>query len=88
MHVVHARIRVDADGTISGEAPQGVPPGEYDLRVYLERRDDQAVPAGVAIGEPGPLLEAEHVITVPEGPADQPVDLGVLEPGNAQRPGL
>ena len=23
MHVVHARIRVDADGTISGKAPQG-----------------------------------------------------------------
>jgi hypothetical protein len=33
MPVVHARIRVDADGTISGEAPQDVPPGEYDIRI-------------------------------------------------------
>jgi hypothetical protein len=29
MPVVHATIRVDADGTISGKAPRGVPPGEY-----------------------------------------------------------
>jgi hypothetical protein len=33
MPVVNARIRVDADGTISGKAPQGVPPGEYEAPI-------------------------------------------------------
>jgi hypothetical protein len=33
MPVVSARIRVDADGTISGKAPQGVPPGEYEAPI-------------------------------------------------------
>ena len=33
MPVVHATIRVDADGTISGKAPQGVPPGEYEAPI-------------------------------------------------------
>jgi hypothetical protein len=40
MPVVNARIRVDADGTISGKAPQGVPPGEYE--------------APIDVGEPEP----------------------------------
>jgi hypothetical protein len=33
MPVVTARIRVDADGTISGKAPRGVPPGEYEAPI-------------------------------------------------------
>ena len=33
MPLVHATIRVDADGTISGKAPQGVPPGEYEAPI-------------------------------------------------------
>jgi hypothetical protein len=33
MPVVHATIRVDADGTISGKAPRGVPPGEYEAPI-------------------------------------------------------
>jgi hypothetical protein len=35
MPVVNARIRVDADGTISGKAPQGVPPGEYEAPINV-----------------------------------------------------
>jgi hypothetical protein len=35
MPVVHTRIRVDADGTISGKAPQGVPPGEYEAPIKV-----------------------------------------------------
>jgi hypothetical protein len=35
MPVVHARIRVDADGTISGKAPQGVPAGEYETPIEV-----------------------------------------------------
>ncbi|MGH6919594.1 MAG: hypothetical protein ACREJ0_18030 [Geminicoccaceae bacterium] len=30
MPVVHATIRIDADGTISGKAPRKIPPGEYE----------------------------------------------------------
>lgn len=33
MPVVHARIRVDADGTISGKARPDVPPGEYEAPI-------------------------------------------------------
>jgi hypothetical protein len=35
MTVVHARIRVEADGTISGKAPQGLPAGEYDAPIEV-----------------------------------------------------
>jgi hypothetical protein len=38
MPVVTARIRVDADGTISGKAPQGVPPGEYEAPIDVAER--------------------------------------------------
>jgi len=33
MPVINAKIRVDADGTISSKAPQGVPPGEYEALI-------------------------------------------------------
>jgi hypothetical protein len=35
MSVVLARIRVAADGTISGRAPREVPPGEYQTPIRL-----------------------------------------------------
>ncbi len=35
MPVVNAKIRVEADGTISGKAPQGVPPGEYEAPIDI-----------------------------------------------------
>lgn len=35
MPVVHATIRVDADGTISGKAPREVPTGEYQARLEV-----------------------------------------------------
>jgi hypothetical protein len=38
MPVVHATIRVDADGTISGKAPRGVPPGEYEAPIDVPRQ--------------------------------------------------
>jgi hypothetical protein len=38
MPVVNAKIRVDADGTISGKAPRGVPPGEYEAPIYVSER--------------------------------------------------
>jgi hypothetical protein len=38
MPVVHATIRVDADGTISGKAPRGVPPGEYEAPIDIAER--------------------------------------------------
>jgi hypothetical protein len=38
MPVVHATIRVDADGTISGKAPRGVPPGEYETPIDVSER--------------------------------------------------
>jgi hypothetical protein len=38
MPVVHATIRVDADGTISGKAPRGVPPGEYEAPIDVSEQ--------------------------------------------------
>lgn len=38
MRVVHATIRVDADGTISGKAPRSVPPGEYETPIRVSAR--------------------------------------------------
>jgi hypothetical protein len=38
MPVIHARIRVEADGTISGKAPQGVPPGEYETPIEVAEK--------------------------------------------------
>jgi hypothetical protein len=35
MPVVHATIRVDAEGTISGKAPREVPPGEYQAPIAV-----------------------------------------------------
>jgi hypothetical protein len=35
MPVVTARIRIDADGTISGTAPRSVPPGEYEAPIEV-----------------------------------------------------
>jgi len=33
--VVHAKIRVATDGTISGKAPRELPPGEYEAPIIL-----------------------------------------------------
>jgi hypothetical protein len=33
--VVRAKIRVGTDGTISGKAPRGVPPGEYETPIQV-----------------------------------------------------
>ena len=38
MPVVHATIRIDADGTISGKAPRGVPPGEYQAPIDISKQ--------------------------------------------------
>jgi hypothetical protein len=38
MPVVTARIRIDPDGTISGKAPQGVPPGEYETPIEVAEK--------------------------------------------------
>ena len=35
MPVVHARIRVAEDGSISGKAPRELPPGEYQAPITL-----------------------------------------------------
>ena len=35
MTVVHATIRVAPDGTISGQAPRDLPPGEYQAPIRL-----------------------------------------------------
>jgi hypothetical protein len=35
MTIVHTRIRVAPDGTISGTAPREVPPGEYEAPITL-----------------------------------------------------
>jgi hypothetical protein len=35
MSVVLAKIRVAPDGSISGQAPRDVPPGEYDAPIRL-----------------------------------------------------
>jgi hypothetical protein len=42
MPVVHATIRVDADGTISGKAPRGVPPGEYETPIDVAEEKPRA----------------------------------------------
>jgi len=38
MTVVHARIRVAPDGTISGKAPRELPPGEYEAPITVPER--------------------------------------------------
>ena len=38
MPVIHARIRVDADGTISGKPPRGVRPDEYETLIEVVQR--------------------------------------------------
>ena len=35
MHEVRARIRVDADRTITGTAPSDVPPGEHEVVIAV-----------------------------------------------------
>lgn len=35
MTIVNAKIRVAADGTISGKAPRELPPGEYEAPISL-----------------------------------------------------
>jgi hypothetical protein len=35
MPVVNVKIRIDSDGTISGKAPQGVPPGGYEAPIEV-----------------------------------------------------
>jgi hypothetical protein len=35
MAVVHAKIRVAEDGSISGKAPRELPPGEYQAPITL-----------------------------------------------------
>lgn len=36
--VVHAKIRVAEDGSISGKAPRELPPGEYQAPIMLPER--------------------------------------------------
>lgn len=35
MPVIHAKIRVDAEGTISGKAPREIPPGDYEAPIEV-----------------------------------------------------
>jgi hypothetical protein len=56
MPVVHARVRVDADGTISGKAPQGVPAGEYEtpIEVAEPKRGPKRKPLDLPLHDCGP----------------------------------
>jgi hypothetical protein len=38
MPVVHAKIRVAEDGSISGKAPRELPPGEYQAPITVPKR--------------------------------------------------
>jgi hypothetical protein len=42
MPVIHAKIRVAEDGSISGKAPRELPPGEYQAPITIPERKAQA----------------------------------------------
>ena len=35
MHEIRTRIHIAADGTVTGRAPRGVPPGEHDANIVV-----------------------------------------------------
>jgi hypothetical protein len=63
MPVVHARIRVDADGTISGKAPQEVPPGDYEapIEVVEPKPRPRRKPLDLPLHDCGPWPEGFRV---------------------------
>ena len=57
MPVVHARIRIAHDGTISGKAPHEVPPGEYDASLALPERKPKRNVLDLPLHDCGPWPE-------------------------------
>jgi hypothetical protein len=67
MHRVRARIQVDPNRTISGIAPQEVPPGEHDVTIVIA-----PVSGRRADGEP---FDVNRLPTVDLGPWPEGVSL-------------
>jgi hypothetical protein len=67
-----SEAKLQPDGSIRAE---DVPPGKYRLRLKYTR-----TPLRGTGRPPERLATAEVRFVVPEGPADEPVDLGVLRP--------
>jgi hypothetical protein len=54
MTVVVTRIRVAPDGTISGQAPRKVPPGEYQAPIRLPEPKRRGEPPDLPLHDCGP----------------------------------
>jgi hypothetical protein len=57
MPVVLAKIRVAPDGTISGQAPREVPPGEYQAPIRLPEPQRQRQRLDLPLHDCGPWPE-------------------------------
>jgi hypothetical protein len=57
MTVVLTRIRVAPDGTISGQAPRDVPPGEYQTTIRLPEAGQTRAPLDLPLHDCGPWPE-------------------------------
>lgn len=54
MPVVLTRIRIAPDGTISGQAPREVPPGEYQAPIRLPDSQQPNPPLDLPLHDCGP----------------------------------
>jgi hypothetical protein len=61
MTVVLAKIRVAPDGTISGQAPREVPPGEYQAPLRLPEPKRRREPLDLPLHDCGPWPEGFSV---------------------------
>jgi hypothetical protein len=59
--VVLARIRVAPDGTISGQAPREVPPGEYQAPLRVPKAGQARAPLDLPLHDCGPWPEGFSV---------------------------
>jgi hypothetical protein len=53
MPVVLVKIRVAPDGTISGQAPREVPPGEYQVPIRLSAANPEREPLDLPLHDCG-----------------------------------
>jgi hypothetical protein len=53
MSVVLAKIRVAPDGTISGQAPRELPPGEYEVPIRLLEANPRRGPLDLPLHDSG-----------------------------------
>jgi hypothetical protein len=61
MPVVHTKIRVAEDGSISGKAPREVPPGEYQAPIAVPEQKRKRKRLDLPLHDSGPWPEGFSV---------------------------